>query len=212
MDRVIIIKIGSGVLMTPLGQLDLPCVNHLASEIAALIQMRIKCILICSGAVACGFSQVEKLNSSKLAKRAAAGIGQIELIAVLAQAFRAVKLSIAQILLTPLVFADEQERQSLSQFLKFSLKHSIVPVINENDVISLNGFGGNDFLAAEILTLSKAKELFMLSTQQKTRFGVGGGSAKAAVIKKLSPAGAIVKIRDGKEKIVLTMNIKNASI
>lgn len=211
MDRVIVIKIGSGVLTTPVGQLDLPCIDHLASEIAKLIQKQIKCILICSGAVACGFDKVEKISSSALAKRAAAGIGQIELITTLARAFRAVHLCISQVLLTPLVFANAQERRSLAKLLQFSLRHAIVPVINENDVIHLNGFGGNDFLAAEILLLSKAKELFMLSTQSKSRFGVGGASAKTAVTQKLLVAGASVRILDGKAKNVLTLNVENGN-
>ncbi len=211
MSRVVVVKIGSRVLMTPFGRLDLSCINHLAQEIAILFQRQIKCIVICSGAVACGSSRIEKINHSRLAKQTAAGIGQIDLMTAFAQAFRGIGLNIAQILLTPLVFAEQEARRSLQELLRFTLKHSIVPIINENDVIGLNSFGGNDFLAAEILILSKAKELFMLSTKGKSRFGVGGAASKIKVIKKLSREGISVRILDGKKQNVLTLSVEHAT-
>ena len=57
-----------------------------------------------------------------------------------------------------------------------------MPVINENDVVDLNSFGGNDFLAANMAKLLKVDQLLILSTMAGSNFGVGGGKAKLQAV------------------------------
>ena len=114
-------------------------------------------------------------------------------------------MNIAQILLRRKDFNDS--KSMLKDVIAKYLELDVVPVINENDVIDLNSFGGNDYLAAEIAIALGAEKLVILSTWERSKFGVGGGESKRMVVSKLQEAGIVSEILDGKVKNVLINSI-----
>lgn len=206
MKKIFIIKIGSSVLLTNRGKLDEFRVAHLVEQIDNLRNTGIDIILITSGAVGCGFSFLKSSNND-LVKQGAAGIGQALLISMFNTMFLKKKLCIAQILLTRKDISLEDRRLNLCCLLRFYLRQGIIPILNENDVIELHSFGGNDFLAAEITQLLNADQLIILSTMKGSKYGVGGGEAKQQAVEIVSKCNIITTILNGKTKNILLEGI-----
>ncbi len=174
---ITVIKIGTSVLFSG-GEINHVRCCHFAEQIATVQNQGNRVILVVSGAVAEGSKKINLKNGNLLLKSCAAGIGQIRLMTCLHTAFDSQNLQIAQILLTKQTLASQSTKNSLATTLQHYLEHKIVPVINENDVIDLNSFGGNDYLAVEVAITVGADNLLMLSTMAGSKHGVGGGAAK----------------------------------
>lgn len=196
MKKIIVVKIGSSTLLTKRNKLDLFRIAHIAGDVAVLRTKGYSVVLVVSGAVACG-SRVVPLTSA-LSKRASAGIGQIKLTGAFANSFEDKGMQIAQILLTKQDFI--QKKSAVRKLLMYYIDSNIIPLLNENDVISLNSFAGNDYLAAEISKLLQSGQLVMLSRMQKSVFGVGGGEAKERVRRILKKHAIETYIVNGKAK------------
>ncbi len=199
--KTVVVKIGSSVLLTKRNKLDEFRIAHIADQITSLREAGIGVVLVISGAVACG-SKYVNLNDS-ISKRMAAGIGQIIISATFSSIFNQKGYQIAQVLLTK---TDINSRE-LINVLKRYVSEGFIPVINENDVVDLNSFGGNDFLGAEITTLLQAKRLIVLSTMESSVFGIGGGKTKQQVIKHLRKQNVKTEIINGKVKNILLNTI-----
>lgn len=200
--RIIVIKIGSSVIMTRRNKLDEFRIAHIADQFTALQNAGYNLVLVISGAVACGVN-IMHMSSDRLMRQVSAGVGQVYLISTLLRIFEQKKLQIAQILLRKEDLKSSSVRNSLKESLAFYLYSKIIPVFNENDVIDLNSFGGNDFLAAELSMLLKADELFILSTLEGSTFGVGGGKSKLEAVSLLTSRDIKASIVNGKTKNIL---------
>ena len=207
--RIIVIKIGSSVLLTGRNKLDEFRIAHIADQIITLQNAGYNIVFVVSGAVACGVNLMTNasdrlhLSSDRLMRQAASGIGQVYLISTLLRIFEQKKLQIAQILLRSEDLKSASVRNNLKESLAFYMQSKIIPVFNENDVLELNSFGGNDFLAAEITMLLKADQLFILSTQEGSTFGVGGGKSKLEAVSLLTSRNIKASIVNGKAKNIL---------
>lgn len=202
-QKIIIIKIGSSILLTERNKLDEFRIAQLASQIACLKDEGIHAILVVSGAVACGSKYVEIINNNTLSKQAAAGIGQTFVTSIFSTLFNQKKLHIAQILLRKKDFSSKKARSNIKSTLSLYIKTGFIPLINENDVVELNSFEGNDYLAAEIAMLMQSKKMIMLSTMKGSQFGVGGGEAKEKVRTVLQTKNIDMEIVDGKVNNIL---------
>jgi len=199
-QKIIIIKIGSGVLLTKHHKVDQFRIKHIANQISALRSDGYQVVLIVSGAVAYGsrFIDVSEHNSHR---KLAASIGQIYIITALNEIFGRANMQISQLLLTK---EDLVKRQKdIKELIEFSLVNNLIPVINENDVLDLNSFGGNDLLAVEIAKQLKTEKVIILSTLQGSTYGVGGAKTKIEAKKHLENRNILMHILDGKQKNVL---------
>jgi len=203
MENTYVVKIGSSVLLTRRNKLDEYRIAQIAQQIASLMEAGIGVVLVISGAVACGSNFVDLKKSDKVLRQEAAGIGQVLLTSTFNTIFKNNNLQIAQILLTK----KDIESENLFEVLNNYLKAGYVPFINENDVVDLNSFSGNDFLGAEIATLLKTKEFFILSTMKGSSYGIGGGEAKQQVIYHLGKIGIKTRLLNGKVKNILLNTI-----
>ena len=197
---IVTIKIGSSVLLTQRNKLDEFRIAHIADQILSLKEKEVGVVLVVSGAVACGANYIQFSSQDKKLKMAAAGIGQAYLNSIFQQIFSRKGLRIAQILLTKDLLDSRCKKKEINDLIHYYLQTGVVPIINENDVIDLNSFGGNDFLAANMAKLLKVDQLLILSTMAGSNFGVGGGEAKF----KLSPCSRKniqASIVNGKTKI-----------
>src|SRR4051812_3674605 len=166
-----VIKIGSAVLAGAGGKAAVPSLDRarfaaLCDDIARVADGRTP-VVVSSGAVALG---VERLGLSArpremALKQAAAAVGQSRLMRLYDDELEARGLRCAQVLLTHADIADRGRYLNARRALSELLARGVVPVINENDTVSVEEikFGDNDALAAMVVDLVEADLLVILT-------------------------------------------------
>lgn len=166
-SRLLVVKLGSGVLSKPNGRLDIRRIQHLASQIARLQKKNRRVILVSSGAIAAGMDRLGlKCRPTRISDlQACAAIGQNLLMANYERAFTRLGVTVAQILLTHDDMRHAERRKNAQHTLLNLLKKGVVPIINENDAVSYAEiqFGDNDQLAAMVHELVHAHACIILS-------------------------------------------------
>lgn len=167
MQHRIVIKIGSSSLTTAEGGLNREAVSFFASELASLRECGYQIVLVTSGAVAAGFREIGYRERPKLLheKQAAAAVGQALLMQTYREALVQHGISAAQVLLTRSDFQNRKRMGNASMALEELLGRGILPIINENDTVSVDElkFGDNDTLSALVGNLIKADQLLILT-------------------------------------------------
>ncbi|UOE96028.1 glutamate 5-kinase [Alkalihalobacillus sp. LMS39] len=163
----IVVKIGSSSLTTGTGKLSKEKVTEHVAAIAALKRAGHDVILISSGAVAAGFSDLGYPSRpvTIAGKQAAAAVGQSLLMQGYAEECKKHDLVTAQLLLTRHNFANNEQYHNAYSTLTELLKRNVLPIINENDSVSIEEltFGDNDMLSALVSGLVHANFLVILT-------------------------------------------------
>jgi glutamate 5-kinase len=161
--RRVVVKIGS----RPLAEDPERMVSVLAKEARALADRGVQTVIVTSGAIALG---VQRLGLAERPKtmpglQAAAAVGQGRLIHVYEKALAAERLASGQVLLTHDDVRDRRRYLNARHALAELLRLGAVPVINENDTVSVDEikFGDNDRLAALVTSLVEADALVILT-------------------------------------------------
>ncbi len=162
----VVVKVGSAVLTGDDG-LNLPVVEGLVQGIHDLKQAGIEVILVSSGAVAAGRRKLgigERVLSLK-EKQATAAVGQSSLIRVYEKIFEGLGDKVAQVLLTHNALSHRDRYINVRNTIFTLLEWGIVPIINENDTVSVEElrFGDNDSLGAMVTNMIEA-DLFVCLT------------------------------------------------
>ncbi len=164
----VVVKLGTGVLTDRHKQPDLAQMKQLVEQVADQRRAGKEMVLVSSGAVGAGMGVlVHSKRPTNLAElQACAAIGQSRLMATYEQLFNAFGLSVAQILLTHEDLEHHERHLNARNTLVTLLRHGIVPIINENDVVSSTElrFGDNDKLSALVASLLPADLLVILTT------------------------------------------------
>lgn len=200
---IIVVKIGSSVLMTKRCKLDEFRIAHIAKQIVALQKEGIGIVLIISGAVSYGSNFIDLSQKQYLLRQAAAGIGQIYMTCIFNSIFAQSNLQLAQILLTKDSLKKEAQKKKVRNLIELYVNSGFIPFINENDVLDLNSFGGNDHLAGEIAILIDTERLLILSTHEGSQFGIGGGETKQEVVRLMKTRNIKTDILDGKSQDII---------
>ncbi len=160
----IVVKIGSNVLAGSDG-LRAARVRALAADVAAAIEGGREVVVVSSGAVAAGASKLGGRRPGLEWRQAAAAVGQPALMAAYERAFRARGRTVAQVLLTHADLADRRRYLNARHTLRTLLALGTVPIVNENDTVSVEElkFGDNDNLSALTASLVEADLLIILS-------------------------------------------------
>jgi glutamate 5-kinase len=162
----IVVKIGSSLFRSDC-ELDFSFVQNIAKEIARLKQEDKEILLVSSGAIALGMSSLKLTCRPKdLSElQAVAAIGQGELMNMYRGLFEKNNTSCAQVLLTWEDFDSRKRYLNAKNTLLTLLKLGSLPIINENDTVSVEEikFGDNDRLSALVATLVSADLLVVLS-------------------------------------------------
>ncbi|GIP20045.1 MULTISPECIES: glutamate 5-kinase [Paenibacillus] len=167
MQQRVVVKIGSSSLTSPEGGLNRDAVHFFASELSGLRESGFQVLLVTSGAVAAGFREIGYPERPKLLheKQAAAAIGQALLMQSYREAFQIHGVQAAQVLLTRTDFLNRKRMGNASMAVEELLKQGVIPIINENDTVSVDElkFGDNDTLSALVANLLKADHLIILT-------------------------------------------------
>ncbi|MEJ7740576.1 MAG: glutamate 5-kinase [Chitinophagaceae bacterium] len=165
--KKLVIKIGSNVLAKKDGLPDLERMFQLTNEIASLKKEGRQVIVVSSGAVAAGKSLIKVTGKYDVvsARQLLASVGQVQLINNYADLFKTHNLICSQVLVTKDDFRDRLHYRNMLNCFDILLQHDIIPVVNENDVISITElmFTDNDELAGLIASMIKADALIILT-------------------------------------------------
>ncbi|RLN71426.1 hypothetical protein BBJ29_007262 [Phytophthora kernoviae] len=131
--RTILIKIGTEIVHSPEGLLAMGQIGNIVEQIAALHMQGHNIILVSSGSITIG-GQVD--GNVHFYEKACAAAGQSGLQSLYEMLFAQYHLACSQILASDADFREPRVRENLSRTLTTLLDVGIIPVINENDVIT----------------------------------------------------------------------------
>jgi glutamate 5-kinase len=235
MKRRIVIKIGTKVLTDKDGVLDKSAMSLIASQVIHLKKEGHEVTLVSSGAMGAGKSILKTSKPLKLIseKQLYAAVGQTFLMSEYSNLFAEHSLLCAQVLATKEDFRDTSHFFNMRSCLETLLHDSVVPIVNENDVVALSEltFTDNDELAGLIASMINADLLVILSsvdgvldlegniveeigdmdydkyrtavTDDKSEAGRGGMTTKFEVAKRAARQGIEVVIANGTKKGII---------
>lgn len=160
----LVIKVGTAVL-TQGEELALQRMKNLVNLIATLKNDKnLEVILVSSGAVGAGYTEL-KLDKTVLAnKQTLAAIGQPKLMKTYQEMFQEFGITVAQMLFIADDFDSRKRSKNAKNVMEILLQNKVIPIINENDVIATEELiGDNDQLAAYITHYFKADMLVILT-------------------------------------------------
>src|SRR5450759_5450667 len=174
-SRLIVVKVGTSGITTGEGKLDQMEMQKLAGQIATATKQGDKIVLVTSGAVAAGIAELGIPPKPKdvAFQQAAAATGQSVLMAKYRELFKKFDLKVAQILLTAEDLSNRASYVHTCDVLGLLLKIGVVPIINENDVVSVDelmrtegykvNFSDNDILSVLVAGALCADLVIILS-------------------------------------------------
>ena len=163
------IKIGSNVLSRKDGSLDVTRLSSLVDQVAELRRNGIEIILISSGAVACGRSELSGGDLSKLSsvdsRQLFSAVGQAKLINRYFDLFREHGIHVGQVLTMKENFSTRTHYLNQRNCMSVMIENGVIPVVNENDTVSVTElmFTDNDELSGLIATMMDVDALVILS-------------------------------------------------
>ena len=160
----LVIKVGTAVL-TQGEELALERMKNLVNLISTLKNDKnLEVILVSSGAVGAGYTEL-KLDKTVLAnKQTLAAIGQPKLMKTYQEMFQEFGITVAQMLFIADDFDSRKRSKNAKNVMEILLQNKVIPIINENDVIATEELiGDNDQLAAYITHYFKADMLVILT-------------------------------------------------
>lgn len=234
MTKKILIKIGTNVITKGNGLLDVEIMRRIVKQIAQLKKKGIQVILVSSGAMGAGRSLVKlKDKVDQIKKRQIlAAVGQVKLVEEYEKLFQKHDIIVSQVLATKEDFRDRQHYLNMKHCFDGLLEHNIVPIVNENDVVSVSElmFTDNDELAGLVAAMMDCDSVILLTIvdglkdkdgkiisnivhgeitwkkevrADKSSFGRGGMITKCNVASKLASVGIPTYIVNGKTDRIL---------
>ena len=166
-SNTIVVKVGTSTLAYESGGINIRRVEKLVKVLSDIKNSGKNIILVTSGAISVGMGKLgikTRPNCTK-DKQALAAIGQCELMNYYQRLFSEYNHKVAQVLLTKDVIKDKLRNENAANTFEKLLDLSIIPIVNENDVISTEQieFGDNDTLSATVATLIPTDLLVILS-------------------------------------------------
>lgn len=163
----IVIKIGSSTITDSVSSIDQAWLASFAEQVARLTEAGAEVVVVSSGAIACGLGKLgmDARPTDMPTLQAAASVGEAALVSAYEEAFAPFGLTSSIVLLTRRDTADREAYLHARDTLTRLLGLGIVPIVNENDTVSVEQirFGDNDTLAALVASLVDATLLIILS-------------------------------------------------
>jgi glutamate 5-kinase len=174
----ITIKIGSNVITQSDGSLNEGRILRIVEDVAILFKQGIEVILITSGAVAAGRNVVTPSRKTDIvaARQIWAAIGQVKLMSSYQFLFGKYGIQAGQLLAAKESFRDRQHYLNMKNCIAAMIDNNVLPIVNENDAISINElmFTDNDELSGLISSMTDCDSLFILSNVDGVYTGAPG--------------------------------------
>ena len=175
-SKLFVVKVGTSSLTRNNGSLNVEAMDRIVGQIADAMKAGNRIVLVSSGAVASGIAElgIKPKPRDILFQQVSAATGQSILMRYYRELFKPYGLKVAQILLTQDDLSDRKSFVHTRDVLEMLLQIGVVPIINENDVTSIDelipvmegfrvNFSDNDVLSALIANAMEADLLIVLS-------------------------------------------------
>lgn len=185
--RRVVIKIGSNVLTRADGMLDVTRLSALVDQLAELRNSGYELIVVSSGAVAAGRSEMRRTPPGRLdsvsARQLFSAVGQAKLINRYYDLFREHGIPCGQILATKENFDRRLHYLNMKNCMDTMLANGVLPIVNENDTVSVTElmFTDNDELSGLIAAMMDADTLIILSNIDGFYTGDPAGSESVII-------------------------------
>lgn len=184
--RRVVIKIGSRVLVQKSGRPDTRRMRSLIRDIAQIQRAGYEVALVTSGAIGAGMEALRMTDrpASLPDLQMAAAVGQCRLMSRYDIMFAKQSCKVGQVLLTHADFHHKIRLSNARRTMENLIRHSVIPIINENDVVADEeiradlALGDNDYLASLVVKLIRADLLIMLTTVDGLREGGKSGRTR----------------------------------
>ncbi len=198
----VVVKVGTYLLTGEDTPLDSATIRRIVSQIAGLRRDGKEAVLVTSGAIGAGVLELKLQRRPRdlPGLQAAAAVGQTNLMHIYRRYFQEEGFAVGQLLLSREDLHHRRRHLNVRNTLCRLLRDGVIPVINENDTVSVEEirFGDNDFLAALVCNLIRADLLVML-TDVEGLLRPGGGARPVARVEKITPELESLLYADSKE-------------
>ncbi|MBI2730276.1 MAG: glutamate 5-kinase [Sphingobacteriales bacterium] len=162
---VLVIKLGSAVISNNDGAINVSLIKKLVAEVVMLSQ-EYNIVMVSSGAVGSGKAFIKNYKGTLIERKAAAAVGNPILIRLYDRYFSKHGISVAQALCERHHFSNRLQFVQLKETFAEFWKHAIIPVVNENDLVSNVElkFSDNDELATLIAVGFDAETLIICTS------------------------------------------------
>ena len=203
---VIVIKFGTGSITRPDGEPEEAVIREIARQVS-LLRAQYRIILVSSGAVGAGKRRLQQYRGTLTERKAAAAVGNPLLLQMYARHFEPFGITIAQSLCERQHFAQRRQFLQLKETYETLWENGIIPIANENDVVSnlelkfsdndelatlmAAGFGATDLLISTSVgglldrnghiipeVADVDSSIFGLVSNEKSALGLGGMLSK----------------------------------
>lgn len=164
----IVIKLGTSSLVDEVTRE--PRIANMSNIVETCVKLRRaghRIVIVSSGAIAFGMKRVGITEKPKqlAAVQALASVGQGRLIGLFDDMFRQLNQPVAQVLITRNDIIDYAQYRNATNTLQQLLSMDIIPIVNENDTLSVAEikFGDNDTLSAITAGMIHADYLFLMT-------------------------------------------------
>ncbi len=164
----VVLKVGTNLLSTK-GGIDEKCLDGIVDQIAGLTESGYQVLLVSSGAIGMGAKELALKGPVKQVamRQACASIGQPLLMSSYRRSFKRHGMVCSQILLTRKDMNNRHTYVNLRNSIFTLLDLSVIPIFNENDVVSTaeigSAFGDNDRMSAMVASKIDADLLVILT-------------------------------------------------
>ncbi len=170
--RRVIVKIGSRVLVQKTGRPDMRIMRRLIGDLARIKKSGRDVVVVTSGAVGAGMEVLRMTERPQTLPelQMAAAVGQTRLMSRYYDLFKGHGCKVGQVLLTHDDFHHKIRLSNARRTMESLLRHGVVPIVNENDVVADEeiradlALGDNDLLASLVVKMIRADLLIILST------------------------------------------------
>lgn len=189
--KTVVVKIGTNLLSAENG-INRDRIKDIASQVSLLNEKGYQVILVSSGAIGLGAKALEHHNPVKHIplRQACAAIGNPVLMTAYQEAFAKHGKLCAQVLITRNILNNRTSYNNLRQSVSTLLQLGVVPVFNENDVVSTQEigdvFGDNDRMSAYVASKIDAELLVLLTDIDGVYTGNPKSDKDAVMLKEIS--------------------------
>ncbi len=170
--RRVVVKIGSRVLVQKTGRPDMRVMRRLIRDLAMIKKSGREVLVVTSGAVGAGMEVLGMTERPATLPelQMAAAVGQTRLMSRYYDLFKKHGCKVGQVLLTHSDFQHKVRLSNARRTMETLLRHGVIPVINENDVVADEeiradlALRDNDLLAALVVKMTRADLLAILTT------------------------------------------------
>ncbi|MGA0334287.1 MAG: glutamate 5-kinase [Kiritimatiellia bacterium] len=180
--RRVVIKFGTRVLVDPRGRPNPVRIQAIVDQVSALVKSGREVVIVSSGAVGAGLDPLgfAKRPADLVSLQMAAAVGQTHLMRMYSERFEEKGIAVGQILLNHDDLKQRNRHLNARNALLGLLRKGVVPIVNENDVVSVDEIrlGDNDYLAALVSVLVDADALLLCTSVNGLRAPLGGNRTR----------------------------------